>query len=854
MHKMFAILDQCCEAGEVGYRNYLKAIDREVSINPDFAWDWWCFIAYFSQKKDLSLVSEVFLMTICDYYLSSYGYYVNVTERIIDNESIKLNHDNLLKQLKNLANSAHPSNLSALMALFVIQGETTIQIITRDELEHYAENIRTILTSELKEPRVFAIAHYIRASINYLQNNLPNIQVGGAHSAIITSSEAETRFKTAAEQGDPWCQFMMGSIYMQLRQSKDSEVAQQYNKIAFDWFKLAAAQGHHRAEENIAYHYLMNPDQEARGYSILSKLATKGNLGAQYRIGVFFEGKHIYSLAVKWFTKAVKQGHSVARQRLENKDKWLQGNKLQGLNKIADLEQVRNAIQSEENRTDEVLNFFSQQTHCINQSLYLDDPQGNSALFADLEDISLICGLLELRASTLHPSKKYNFLFGINFIPTEDDKVRALCILENYIEKMEQDDGTGLAHVRAAQGDFEYFRDPKRFAQLYQPNRLNFTPLLYALLINQEHFIQQAADYASNKNEFYEKLSSASALLALVFARMYDYSECATGFIDKTIDILKKLSSCKEQDLDRVYINLSKAYNNIAREQIEDLKDESAMLSFQSALSTIAKVKRNEEVDRKIEAIHLSLASVLRKLGERRSVVREAEQMYLNSAASYKVILKSKLDYSTIAKLYKSWKKLYLNKSIEFDLMDFGCAVFSGKESATGALFSVLSNHISTPMLERKFSKALLYLMEIINQNYQKENFPDTPFRTDLLENNEDVKTNFDQELTRLRKKVCHFDSLQESISSNPTFETALVAKVMSQEQEIKHLKEQLSQQAELLKRLQQQVTQLADSSRSANQNLPMASDSPLNAGSDQSKGKNNNQVEEQSSAKSNLP
>ncbi len=148
----------------------------------------------------------------------------------------------------------------------------------------------------------------------YLSSN------GSDHSLKVekqVESEAEKKYKKAAEQGDAEAQYNLGRCYY------DGDGITQDHKEAVKWYRNAAEQGHAAAQNRLGVCYYdgegvkQNFEEAAKWYR---KAAEQGYAKAQYNLGLCYHSgngvKQDYEEAVKWYRKAVEQGHAMAQNNL----------------------------------------------------------------------------------------------------------------------------------------------------------------------------------------------------------------------------------------------------------------------------------------------------------------------------------------------------------------------------------------------------------------------------------------------------------------------------------------------------------------------------------------------------------
>ncbi len=130
--------------------------------------------------------------------------------------------------------------------------------------------------------------------------------------------EALKQFRLAANQGHAKAQNNLGVMY-----DNGQGVPQDYKEAA-KWFRLAADQGYARAQRNLGIMYESGrgmPEDYGEAGKWYRKAADQGDAEAQFYLGQFYdEGQGVPkndSEAVKWYRKAADQGYAPAQ--LKNK-------------------------------------------------------------------------------------------------------------------------------------------------------------------------------------------------------------------------------------------------------------------------------------------------------------------------------------------------------------------------------------------------------------------------------------------------------------------------------------------------------------------------------------------------------
>lgn len=129
--------------------------------------------------------------------------------------------------------------------------------------------------------------------------------------------QAVEYYRLAAEQGHARAQYNLGICY-----DNGHGVKQDYNE-AVKWYRKAAEQGHAEAQNGLGACYedgqgVAQDYQEAVKW--YRKAAEQGNAFAQYNLGCCYDNGHgvtqDYEEAVKWYRKAAEQGNANAQTNL----------------------------------------------------------------------------------------------------------------------------------------------------------------------------------------------------------------------------------------------------------------------------------------------------------------------------------------------------------------------------------------------------------------------------------------------------------------------------------------------------------------------------------------------------------
>ncbi len=121
-------------------------------------------------------------------------------------------------------------------------------------------------------------------------------------------------FLEAAKQGHADAQLTLGVYY-----NNGTGLTTNFAKSSY-WYRKAAEQGNRGAQLYLAMHYRTGKGVEKSLKDALfwcEKSANQGDISAQHYLGVLYEEQNNYSLAYKWYTLSVKQGHEDAKARLE---------------------------------------------------------------------------------------------------------------------------------------------------------------------------------------------------------------------------------------------------------------------------------------------------------------------------------------------------------------------------------------------------------------------------------------------------------------------------------------------------------------------------------------------------------
>lgn len=148
-------------------------------------------------------------------------------------------------------------------------------------------------------------------------------------------------WRPLANAGDPDAQFNMGQAY------KLGRGVQPDMKVAIDWYRKAAAQGHMRAEDNLGLLMFQQGDRAA-AMPYLQRAAMRGEPRAQYIVGTaLFNGDLVgkdWVRAYALMNRAAASGLSQASTSLAQMDKYVpEDQRKQGLAMAANMDQGKGA-------------------------------------------------------------------------------------------------------------------------------------------------------------------------------------------------------------------------------------------------------------------------------------------------------------------------------------------------------------------------------------------------------------------------------------------------------------------------------------------------------------------------------
>ncbi|HUD94101.1 SPOR domain-containing protein [Sphingobium sp.] len=154
-------------------------------------------------------------------------------------------------------------------------------------------------------------------------------------------AKAIGEWRPLADAGDPDAQFNMGQAY------KLGRGVQADMKVAIDWYRKAATQGHMRAEDNLGLLMFQQGDRAA-AIPYLQRAAMRGEPRAQYIVGTaLFNGDLVdkdWVRAYALMTRASASGLSQASTSLAQMDKYIpEDQRKQGLAMAAKMEQGKGA-------------------------------------------------------------------------------------------------------------------------------------------------------------------------------------------------------------------------------------------------------------------------------------------------------------------------------------------------------------------------------------------------------------------------------------------------------------------------------------------------------------------------------
>ncbi|WP_179045111.1 SPOR domain-containing protein [Sphingobium lactosutens] len=154
-------------------------------------------------------------------------------------------------------------------------------------------------------------------------------------------AKAIGEWRPLANEGDPDAQFNMGQAY------KLGRGVQPDLKVAIDWYRKAAVQGHMRAEDNLGLLMFQQGDRAA-AIPYLQRAAMRGEPRAQYIVGTaLFNGDLVgkdWVRAYALMSRAAASGLSQASTSLTQMDKYIpEDQRKRGLAMAANIEQGKGA-------------------------------------------------------------------------------------------------------------------------------------------------------------------------------------------------------------------------------------------------------------------------------------------------------------------------------------------------------------------------------------------------------------------------------------------------------------------------------------------------------------------------------
>lgn len=133
--------------------------------------------------------------------------------------------------------------------------------------------------------------------------------------------EAEKIWLELATKGDAQSQFFLGVLYDQ-----GTEAVPKDDEAASTWFEAAARQGHVNAQFNLGNAYKRGrgvTQSEEQAVLWWQKAADLGSPNAQFNLAIqYYQGLGIeknWDMAVHYFNMAARNGHSKARELIDNK-------------------------------------------------------------------------------------------------------------------------------------------------------------------------------------------------------------------------------------------------------------------------------------------------------------------------------------------------------------------------------------------------------------------------------------------------------------------------------------------------------------------------------------------------------
>ena len=188
---------------------------------------------------------------------------------------------------------------------------------------------RTVLKAGTPNPRTSLDAEALESFRSAAEDGEPSAQrvlgVAYQEGRVLPKNDTQAAhwYRKAADQGDASAQWLLGALY-----DSGLGVAEVHEEAAF-WYRKAAEQGLARAQWCIGSMYQRGrgvPQHDAKAAEWFRKSANQGNRGGQTAIGMMYErGQGVAEDPVRafaWYDVAAKKGYGAAakfKARLEQR-------------------------------------------------------------------------------------------------------------------------------------------------------------------------------------------------------------------------------------------------------------------------------------------------------------------------------------------------------------------------------------------------------------------------------------------------------------------------------------------------------------------------------------------------------
>lgn len=165
---------------------------------------------------------------------------------------------------------------------------------------------------------MFSVAVFFISACSDKEETISQLEICQSHYQAQSYLVASKECQIAAEQGVAEAQWLLGHIYRYNLLLQTEQLEQ-----AFNWYLLAAEQGHVGAMREVGNAYLLElgtPKDYSQAHLWLSKAAKNGDTLSEFLLGtMFFDGKgrdKDIASAINWFKRAANNDHPMSINNL----------------------------------------------------------------------------------------------------------------------------------------------------------------------------------------------------------------------------------------------------------------------------------------------------------------------------------------------------------------------------------------------------------------------------------------------------------------------------------------------------------------------------------------------------------